>query len=282
MCVINIVNDKIETIANGTCIQHGRLNNRIYLMKLDSRDMPQVFTLVHQLAKEEKYSKIVCKIPKKYAPVFYANGFILEAQIPHFYNGNEDAFFVSKYLSSDRVLKIERDKLNAFSSILSKEQPRITAFNGDFTIRELTKDDVIKITDIYSAVFETYPFPIHEKEYVLQTMNENVRYFGAEKNGELAAVASSEMDVRNKNAEMTDFATYPKYAGNRLASALLKRMEQEMKKDGMKTLYTIARLKSIPMNLTFIRMNYNYSGTLIKNTNISGDIESVNVYYKQI
>ena len=54
MCVINIVNDKIETIANGTCIQHGKLNNRIYLMKLDSRDMPQVFTLVHQLAKEEK------------------------------------------------------------------------------------------------------------------------------------------------------------------------------------------------------------------------------------
>ncbi|MCW3786469.1 putative beta-lysine N-acetyltransferase [Plebeiibacterium sediminum] len=282
MCVINVISDKIETIANGTCIQHGKLNNRIYLMKLDSRDIPQVFTLMHQIVKEEWYSKIICKIPKKYAPVFFANGFILEAQIPKFYKGQDDAFFVSKFLSSDRVLKIERDKLSAFSAILSKEQPIITSSPTKFTIRELNQSDVSKITDIYSKVFETYPFPIHEKEYVLQTMSENVRYFGAEKNGELAAIASSEMDLENKNAEMTDFATYPKYSGNRLASALLRRMEQEMKHNGIHTLYTIARLKSIPMNLTFIRMNYNYTGTLIKNTNISGDIESMNVYYKQI
>ncbi len=59
-------------------------------------------------------------------------------------------------------------------------------------------------------------------------------------------------------------------------------MEIEMKNQGMKTLYTIARLNSIAMNLTFLRSNYKYSGTLIKNTNISGQIESMNVYYKQI
>ncbi len=272
--------DKVEKIGNGTCIQHGKLNDRIYLMKLDSRDVPQIFSLIHQLAKEEKYSKIICKIPKKYAPVFYANGFILEAFIPLFYNNSEDVFFVSKYLSSDRVLNIEKDSLITCSDILNKEQTMIVDENSAFSIRELTKKDVSKITAIYSDVFETYPFPIHEEEYVLQTMEDNVRYFGVEKEGRLAAVASSEMDVESKNAEMTDFATYPEFSGNRLASLILNRMEKEMKKDGICTLYTIARLKSVPMNLTFIRLNYNYSGTLIKNTNIAGDIESMNVYYK--
>ncbi len=282
MIDILTVNDKIETIGSGTSIQHGKLNDRIYLMKLDSSDVPQIFSLINHLAKEENYSKIVCKVPKKYAPVFYANGFLLEAYIPKFYNDTEDVFFVSKYLTSDRILKIERENLDKLSGLLANEYGNIANDHPDFTYRELEKDDVYNITDIYSKVFKTYPFPIYEKDYVLKTMNENVRYFGAFKNGKLAAVASSEIDYSSKNAEMTDFATYPEFSGNRLASSLLKRMELEMKKEGICTLYTIARLKSIPMNLTFLRMGYTYSGTLIKNTNISGDIESMNVYYKLI
>lgn len=34
------------------------------------------------------------------------------------------------------------------------------------------------------------------------------------------------------------------------------------------------------MNVTFSKLNYNYGGTLINNTNISGDLESMNVWYK--
>lgn len=81
---------------------------------------------------------------------------------------------------------------------------------------------------------------------------------------------------------MTDFATLPAYAGNSLALMLLDAMDREMKNQGIKTLYTIARLNSIPMTLTFLRSDYQYSGTLIKNTNIAGKIESMNVLYKHI
>jgi len=55
-----------------------------------------------------------------------------------------------------------------------------------------------------------------------------------------------------------------------------------MRKQGIKTLYTIARLDSIPMNKTFLKLNYCYSGTLINNTNIAGSIESMNIYYKYL
>jgi len=34
------------------------------------------------------------------------------------------------------------------------------------------------------------------------------------------------------------------------------------------------------MNITFSRMGYRYSGTLLNNTNISGRLESMNVWYK--
>jgi hypothetical protein len=36
------------------------------------------------------------------------------------------------------------------------------------------------------------------------------------------------------------------------------------------------------MNATFAKAGYSFGGTLINNTNISGDIESMNVWYKNL
>jgi putative beta-lysine N-acetyltransferase len=151
-----------------------------------------------------------------------------------------------------------------------------------FQLVQLTKTELEQIVSIYSKVFASYPFPIYEPEYILKTMEGGVQYFGIETKGELVALASAEVDAQGLNAEMTDFATLPNYRGKNFSLLLLSAMEQEMKTQGIKTLYTIARLKSVGMNKTFLRCNYSYAGTLINNTNISGNIESMNVYYKTI
>ncbi|HYQ58419.1 MAG TPA: GNAT family N-acetyltransferase, partial [Draconibacterium sp.] len=96
------------------------------------------------------------------------------------------------------------------------------------------------------------------------------------------ALASAEVDEKGKNAEMTDFATLPQYRGKNFSVLLLAEIEKAMKKQDFSTLYTIARLNSIGMNKTFLKMNYCYSGTLIKNTHIAGKLESMNVLYKHI
>jgi hypothetical protein len=59
-------------------------------------------------------------------------------------------------------------------------------------------------------------------------------------------------------------------------------MEKRMRKAGIKTPFTIARLNSLAMNKTFLKLHYTYAGTLVKNTNIAGKIESMNVYYKHL
>jgi putative beta-lysine N-acetyltransferase len=81
---------------------------------------------------------------------------------------------------------------------------------------------------------------------------------------------------------MTDFATLPHFRGKGLATALLVDMENEMKNQKIRTLFTIARALSPGMNITFARCGYKYSGTLINNTQIFGHIESMNVWYKHI
>lgn len=277
--------DKIEIVGQGSTIQHGKLNDRIYLIKLRKEDCPDILNILSEIARENNYSKVFCKVPGWAAPYFFSDGYLTEGYIPKFYNNREPAFFLAKYLSSDRLLGVENDSLTELGILLGKEltdsKPRKKR-SLKVKTRKLTGSDVEQITEIYRKVFLSYPFPIHNPGYIHKTMKENVYYFGMEHKGKLIAVASAEVDKKGGNAEMTDFATLPNFRGMKLSQKLLSKMEKEMKPLGIYTLYTIARLNSMPMNKTFLNQKYNYAGTLIRNTNISGKIESMNVYYKHI
>ena len=151
---------------------------------------------------------------------------------------------------------------------------------AEFSYEILDKSSASEIADIYKKVFDTYPFPIHNPEYIKKTMDENFIYFGIQEQDKLVGISSSEMDEEEKNVEMTDFAVLPEYRGNSFAVFLLQKMEEKMKAKGINTFFTIARAVSFGMNATFAKMGYHYSGTLVKNTNISGNIESMNIWYK--
>lgn len=138
------------------------------------------------------------------------------------------------------------------------------------------------MVELYKSVFESYPFPIYEEQYILETMKDNLIYFGIWKENKLVALSSIELAKKYSNAEMTDFAVRKEYRGSRLARYLLRVMENKLSELSVKTAYSTARAKSPGMNVTFAKNGYTYSGTLINNTQISGQIESMNVWYKSI
>lgn len=277
--------DKIEAIGTGTIIQHGPLNNRIYLMKLSPDDCPGIVEILDKIATKFLYAKIICKVPGWAAPLFLADGYVVEGFIPRFYRNKTDVFFVSKFLGEKSSVKSKKSKFNILSNLLNPyiqlDSPQ-SKQKMSFKIRKLKPADAKRITNVYALVFKSYPFPIHDESYILQTMNEHVQYYGVEYEKKLIAIASAEIDFEGLNAEMTDFATLPEYRGKGLAVLILNKMEKKVKRQGITTLYTIARLNSPAMNKAFQKLDYSYSGTLINNTNISGAIESMNIYYKQI
>jgi len=279
------MNDTFEKLGH-SLIHHGETSNRIYLIKFNWKDQDDLLERLNTLAGKEEYSKIIAKVPAKAMPLFLADGYLVEASIPGFFNGREDLFFMAKYLSKTRGSK-PLHRLTDFASQITKNGAGINGalFSPDpaFSISVLNETYAEEISGIYKKIFATYPFPIHQPQYILETMKEGtVKYFGVKKGNKLIGLSSSEIDHPNKNAEMTDFAVLPEYRGYQLAFSLLKRMEQEMAKTGIKTAYTIARLNSPGMNKTFLRAGYQYTGLLVNNTNISGEIESMNVYYKPL
>lgn len=274
--------DKIEKIGNST-VQYGKSNDRVFLLKYDPADNHKVLPELDRLAKEGGYSKIVTKIHTDDLPDFILNGYKVEAFIPKYYNGKTDCVMASKFFDKKRG-KSPKKLLKTFSGLIDSVNgdSKVMGLNG-FSIRKLDEADAVPVTEVLKSVFETYPFPVHKPEYILKTMrSRSAIYFGIWDNEKLIGVSTAETDFDNKNAEMTDFAVLPEYRGQNLASHLLGFMEKEMKTEGIKTVYTVARLAEPGMNKTFLKAGYKYSGTLVNNTNIAGSIESMNIFYKHL
>ena len=275
--------DIIETFE-GSIIQHGCYNDRIYLMKLASGATSTTPRNLIDLARNNNYSKIFAKVPECHLDIFSDAGFESEARIPGFYDGKMTVVLMGFYLNTKRAEEPEPGKMDeilkmALGKQAIKSKCQIT---DDFTLRICTEADVPSMADIYKTTFQSYPFPIHETTYILETMKSHVDYFGVEVNGRIVAVSSAEMDKQSSNVEMTDFATLPDWRGKRLAQCLLCKMEKAMKNKGITTAYTIARAMSAGMNVIFSKTGYRFGGRLKNNTNISGNIESMNVWYKYL
>jgi putative beta-lysine N-acetyltransferase len=208
----------------------------------------------------------------------------VEAKIPKFYDGQVTAYFMGKYPDENRrknPLEEEIKKIIGISRQKSGKKLKLER-HGLYQIKKLRAENADMISEIFKAVFETYPFPIHDADYIKDTMKSHVEYFGAWDGDKLIAVSSAEKDSLSKSVEMTDFATLPEHRGENIALYLLDFMEKAMKKRGYKTAYTIARALSYGMNITFAKASYKMGGTLINNTNICGKIESMNVWNKPL
>lgn len=161
-----------------------------------------------------------------------------------------------------------------------EEGPEAVPDSRGLLLREARPEDAEALAACYDTVFESYPFPIQEPAHLVEEMNGGTRFFTAWDGEHLVAASSMEPGGAQGTVEMTDFATLPEYRGRKLATRLLALMDRLGRRSGERVAYTIARARSYGMNITFARRGYRYGGTLTNNTQISGTIESMNVWYK--
>ncbi|WP_462325486.1 putative beta-lysine N-acetyltransferase [Desulfoplanes sp.] len=276
--------DRIESLGRSV-IQHGPLNDRIYLMKIHPEDGPGFPEKLKNLARDRGYSKVFAKIPEPVSREFMDAGFSVEATVPGMFQGRGSALFMGYYLKDWRReagdADVEADVLLAARSKQGKKMsPGQGADQGE--TRLLDQSDAVQMAAVYARIFASYPFPVHDPAYLSTTMEHDVHYRGIFQGDSLVALASAEVDVDAGNAEMTDFATLPEYRGRGSAGILMGALESMLADMGSGTAYTIARATSYGMNITFAKNGYEYAGTLINNTNIAGGLESMNVWYKSL
>ena len=275
--------DRVETIGRSV-IQHGRHNDRVYLMKLAESDFPGIISELEEMALKAGYGKIFAKLPGWTQKELILRGYKIEASVPFFYNAVDSAVFFARFIDPAREFMEReiRDRIaaiieNACSLVFDEKQK---SGSNSYDAKLLDKTHAPVLSDLYRSVFASYPFPVFDPDYVARSMDTGTVYFGVFDGDRLVAAAGADMDLSNLNAEMTDFAVLPEYRGRRFSSVLLAAMEQEVKKRGINVFYTIARAMQPGINITFARGGYLFAGTLVNNTGIAGRIESMNVWYR--
>lgn len=294
--------DVLQKIGN-SLVQHGPRSDRVYGMKLDPEDMPEVLDEMEALARAEGYGKLFVKSRRSHIEHLTSRGFSQEAVVPHFFGAGEDGLFMGKYLDPERSRERRPERVRSVLRAAGEEQiaasgpsdadeagegPEVVSGAGsapeapvpDLTLRTADAGDAEALAGCYRSVFESYPFPIHDPDHIRKELEAGTRFFTVWDGGDLVAASSMEHGGAPGTVEMTDFATLPAHRGKGLATHLLALMDRTAKRAGVVVAYTIARALSFGMNITFARRGYLYAGTLVNNTQISGSIESMNVWYK--
>ena len=84
----------LRVCLKNSLIQHGHLNNRVYVIKLDPEDIPDIIRFADDLARKEGYSKICVRVPESSVERFASDGYTPEARVPFFFRGKDTAVFM--------------------------------------------------------------------------------------------------------------------------------------------------------------------------------------------
>ncbi len=277
-----MLHDSVVKIGQ-SILQVGPFNDRIYLMLLAPEDGLTIVDELTNIAASKDVSKIFAKIPESHAASFLSRGFEKEAEVPNMFDG-EDGVFLSLYRYPWRRELGNMDELDNVLSVAKSKHGKgnVSTLPISLNMRRLLPEDACLLANLYGQTFETYPFPITDPEFVRQEMDEGSRFIGVFEGDQLVGAASAEVSKDGLSAEMTDFAVNPDFRAMGIAGALLRALEKDCDETGIKCLFTIARGCSYGINSLFSKGGYEYGGRLINNTNISGSLESMNVWYKSL
>ena len=254
-------------------------------MKLHEQDALNIIPALDRLAHENRYQKILAKIPSQFKAAYEAHDYAQEAVIPEYFKNRKHLLFMAKYISSNPRPTSEQQPIQDILSLAERQKPtseknkKIRAL----IIQTCQPEDAIEMSHVFGSVFKTYPFPIFDADYLFTVMKEKqAQYFCIRQDGRIVSISAAEIDPHNRGVEMTEFVTLPAFRRQGFAGCLLEEMEQSMAAQNMRTALSIARALSPAMNVLFASRGYIFGGTLANNTNIAGRIESMNVWYKHL
>lgn len=259
------------------------INSRLKVKEFSGNDTEGLSRYIINVARDNKLGKILFNAGEGLKPVLEGAGYVLEGIYPGFFNG-VDAYGYSFFTDNNRkkspYLEKEEEILRAITDS-TRNNSRAKSLPEGLSMRVVTSDDVQPVVELYRKIFSTYPSPLLDTGYVTRVMNSHVLFVAVFKGDRPVSAASADMDLKNKNAEITDCATLPEYRGKGLLTHLIKYLEKAMKGKRINCLYSLARAGSYGMNASLYNLNYRFTGRFINNCHIGGRYEDMNLWVKK-
>jgi putative beta-lysine N-acetyltransferase len=236
-----------------------------------------------ELASSYSYSKAIIYSRREHVHVFVEKGFLLEAILEGFYHGS-NAYALTMYFDPSRKQNdnwVREDEL--LHKVLQVSKASFTStMPVSYSIRKATPTDGESLSQLYSKVFQIYPTPLNDPDYIRLIMERNTIFYLIEYNGLIVSAASACMDTQYYNAELTDCATLPDHRKYGLMKYLISKLETELRKKKIYCVYSIARALSFGMNAVLQQLHYKYKGRMTNNCYIFDKLEDMNVWVKDL
>lgn len=235
------------------------------------------------LAKQYKAEKLIIKARKEHYFQFLEKCFQSEGVIDGYFLGS-DCYFFCKYYEAERKSNthwITEDEIIGNVQNLEKSTEVITP-PSDYQLKKIEKKDAPKLASLYKEVFQIYPTPLHNPDYIIKTIDEGTIYYSYQVGDQIVSAASAEVNHFYKNAELTDCATLPQHRKHGLMKIILEQLENELLQHSIFCSYSLARSLSFGMNAVLHQLGYSYRGRLMNNCYIYDKLEDMNVWVKDL
>ncbi|HYK71980.1 MAG TPA: putative beta-lysine N-acetyltransferase [Pseudoneobacillus sp.] len=246
-------------------------------------NLEAIMDYAEKLMKEKKREKLIFKVRNEHLQSFIQQGYIMEAKIDQYYLGS-DAYFFTKYFDIQRMESnhwiTEDQMLHSINGMaLTSDTIRPPQ---EYQLKKVEVVDAENLADLYQQVFQIYPTPLHDPNYIKKTIVEGTIYYCFYCNGKIVSAASAEINQAYRNAELTDCATLSEHRKHGFMKILLKQLEKDLFEQGIYCSYSIARALSFGMNAALHQLGYEYRGRLKNNVFIFDKLENMNVWVKNL
>lgn len=255
-------------------------NKRLKILEYSQISEDIIMAIVN-FAENECLGKVISNCRIKNLNYFRNCSFKVEGVINGFFNG-EDSFCVSNFIDNKREISINQEEEDRLIQKCVFENKKHTPMKSNqYIIRTALLSDIPQMIKLFSNVFETYPSPVYCSDYLQKVMKDQILFKVAIENDKIISIASADMDKCNMNAEITDCATYPEHRGRGILSNLISDLEQELRQNDFKALYSLSRAINPGINKALANLNYKHSGRLVNNCHICGNFEDMNIWVKR-
>jgi beta-lysine N6-acetyltransferase len=242
-----------------------------------------VLERAEELARKHQVEKLIMKARSEDTLSLFEKGLQPEAVVDGYYLGS-NAHFFSKFYTVERK---KNDQWITEDGMVESIYQLDIAIDKPFPPKEyeLKKADETcaeELSGLYREVFQIYPTPLHDPEYVKKTMKEGTIYYVFFHQGKIVSAASAEVNSFYKNAELTDCATLKEHRKYGLMKIILRELEAELRRQGIFCAYSIARSLSFGMNAVLFQLGYKYRGRLMNNCFIYDKLENMNMWVKNL
>nr|WP_184524417.1 putative beta-lysine N-acetyltransferase [Bacillus benzoevorans] len=214
---------------------------------------------------------------------FLEHGYLCEAMVDRFFHGS-DAYYFTKYFVEARKLShqwLKEDAIVRNVGALTRNSVTITP-PQEYDLVKVNQADAENLAVLYKKVFQIYPVPLHDPDYIRKTMEQGTIYYAYLLKGNVVSAASAEINSRYYHAEMTDCATLLEHRKFGLMKQLLIKLIEELVEQGIFCAYSIARAQSFGMNAVLHQLGFEYRGRLLNNCYIYDKLENMNMWIKDL